>query len=138
MSSDERAIRLEREAVERLHDCLETIRADLQWYWHWGDGEGGYVLAKLADVVREEGHDWPFDRRSRPPQYTKSKISKKLSRRVMERDAYRCVTCGTHIDLCCDHIIPESRGGETSFDNLQTMCRPCNSRKGAKMPEGKQ
>jgi len=61
----------------------------------------------------------------------KVKISRTLSRKVFERDLYRCVTCGTHLDLSCDHIVPESKGGPTTFENLQTMCRPCNSRKGA-------
>lgn len=66
---------------------------------------------------------------------SKRKISPRLSRAVMERDAYRCVTCGTHVDLTCDHIIPESRGGPTSINNLQTMCRPCNLAKGARLPD---
>ncbi len=64
--------------------------------------------------------------------YQKAKISRSLSKQVFERDAYRCVTCGDHMDLCCDHIIPESKGGPTTFENLQAMCRPCNSRKGAR------
>lgn len=62
--------------------------------------------------------------------YQKAKISRSLSKAVFERDAYRCVTCGDHRDLTCDHIIPESKGGPTALENLQTMCRPCNSRKG--------
>lgn len=61
--SNEDDIERERAAVERLHDALEMIRADLQWYWHWGDGHGGYLLSALAAIVREEGYTWPFDRR---------------------------------------------------------------------------
>jgi 5-methylcytosine-specific restriction endonuclease McrA len=123
-------IRRESEAIARLHSALVTIEADLGWYWHWADGEGGYVLDLLQQAVRRRGYIWPGDARggSRAPK--KDKISRKLSRQVMERDEYRCVTCGTHIDLCCDHVVPESKGGPTTFDNLQTMCRPCNSRKG--------
>ena len=65
------------------------------------------------------------------PAYVKKSIPRWLAKRVFERDQYRCVTCNDYIDLCCDHIIPESLGGETVESNLQTMCRPCNSRKGA-------
>lgn len=32
-----------------------------------------------------------------------------------------------------DHIIPESRGGSTSSDNLTLACRPCNRKKGARV-----
>lgn len=53
-----------------------------------------------------------------------------MRKAVWERDEYRCKHCGTHIDLTCDHITPVSRGGETRLSNLQTLCRPCNSRKG--------
>ncbi len=45
---------------------------------------------------------------------------------------YRCVSCGGFKDLTCDHIHPESKGGPTTLDNLQTMCRPCNSKKGVR------
>lgn len=66
------------------------------------------------------------------PARGKAKIPRALAKQVFERDAYRCVTCGGHNDLTCDHVVAESQGGETSFENLQTMCRTCNSRKGAR------
>ena len=65
-----------------------------------------------------------FDPRSRKP------ISNKLRKMVYERDHCRCVTCGATDHLSLDHIIPWSLGGEDTMENLQTMCRSCNSRKG--------
>lgn len=62
----------------------------------------------------------------------KGKIPRSLATKVFERDAYRCVACGGHKNLTCDHILAESKGGKTIFENLQTMCRSCNSRKGAR------
>lgn len=50
---------------------------------------------------------------------------------VYERDGYACVTCGATETLSLDHIKPWSLGGPDTIDNLQTMCRPCNSSKGA-------
>lgn len=50
---------------------------------------------------------------------------------VYERDGHACVTCGSGDDLTLDHVVPWSRGGSDAADNLQTMCRPCNSSKGA-------
>jgi hypothetical protein len=63
--------------------------------------------------------------------YRKAVIPSKLRWAVFQRDGYQCVTCSTHEDLTADHIIPEIEGGETSLGNLQTLCRPCNSRKWA-------
>lgn len=62
----------------------------------------------------------------------KRRIPHGLQRRVHERDAYRCRTCGGFADLTVDHIMPESLGGTIDLDNLQTLCRSCNSRKGAR------
>ena len=75
--------------------------------------------------------DWvlPADT-NKKPFFKKKKISHGLRMKVFERDFYRCVTCKTHLNLTCDHVIPESKGGPTTFENLQTMCKSCNSRKG--------
>ena len=43
-----------------------------------------------------------------------------------------CQWCGTHEDLSIDHIIPVSKGGGHTLDNLQPLCRSCNSSKGRK------
>jgi hypothetical protein len=51
--------------------------------------------------------------------------------KVFRRDHYKCVKCGRHWDLTADHIIAFSKGGQTTFENLQTLCRWCNSQKGA-------
>jgi 5-methylcytosine-specific restriction endonuclease McrA len=36
--------------------------------------------------------------------------------------------------LTFDHVIPRSRGGRTSWDNVVTACGPCNLRKGSRLP----
>lgn len=66
--------------------------------------------------------------------YIKIPIPRSLRTAVFERDAYRCVLCGSWMDLACDHIIPERHGGPTTLENLRCLCRPCNGAKGAKMP----
>jgi 5-methylcytosine-specific restriction endonuclease McrA len=58
----------------------------------------------------------------------------KLTRReIFIRDDFTCQYCGVRShDLTIDHIIPRSRGGGHSWDNLVSACRTCNHRKGGK------
>jgi 5-methylcytosine-specific restriction endonuclease McrA len=53
---------------------------------------------------------------------------------VFKRDGGKCQYCGTHQDLTLDHVLPRSRGGKSSWENLVTACRSCNSRKGDRLP----
>ncbi|NQZ14642.1 MAG: HNH endonuclease [Alphaproteobacteria bacterium] len=53
------------------------------------------------------------------------------------RDGWTCQYCTKPFktnQLTFDHVIPRSRGGKTSWDNIVASCKPCNTRKGAKMP----
>lgn len=59
-------------------------------------------------------------------------IAADVRRAVFDRDK-TCRSCGADHDLSLDHIIPYSRGGPDTVDNLQVLCRPCNSRKGARL-----
>jgi 5-methylcytosine-specific restriction endonuclease McrA len=53
---------------------------------------------------------------------------------ILARDGFRCQYCGSTRHLTIDHIIPRSRGGASSWDNVVTSCAPCNVRKGACLP----
>ena len=60
----------------------------------------------------------------------------RLSRRnVFVRDGHACVYCGDTADLTIDHVLPRSRGGGSSWENLVSCCRPCNLEKGQRTPE---
>ena len=59
-----------------------------------------------------------------------------LSRQnIFKRDGGACQYCGNPRDLTLDHVLPRSRGGKSTWDNLVTACKPCNSRKGDFTPE---
>src|SRR6187455_1908573 len=64
-------------------------------------------------------------------------VQRKISRRALfARDGWRCVYCGTSSGrLTLDHVIPRSRGGESSWENVVTSCAPCNHRKGDRLLE---
>jgi CRISPR/Cas system Type II protein with McrA/HNH and RuvC-like nuclease domain len=55
--------------------------------------------------------------------------------RIFKRDLHQCVYCGSRKNLTIDHVIPKSRGGDNSWNNLVTCCSPCNRKKGDKTPE---
>ena len=51
----------------------------------------------------------------------------KVRRLVLDRDGWRCQTCGKVWRLECDHIIPLEKGGAVyDLANLQTLCRGCH------------
>lgn len=68
-----------------------------------------------------------------PKRYKKQIIGHAVRKKVFERDGYRCKLCDSHLDLQVDHIHPEKLGGTLDLENLQTLCRPCNSSKGARV-----
>jgi 5-methylcytosine-specific restriction endonuclease McrA len=68
----------------------------------------------------------------RIPRNEKRKISR---RAVFARDGYRCQYCGSTARLTVDHVVPKSRGGRSSWDNVVTSCAPCNVRKADRLPE---
>jgi 5-methylcytosine-specific restriction endonuclease McrA len=59
----------------------------------------------------------------------------KLTRKeVFIRDGFTCQYCGRQgNDLTIDHVVPRSRGGAHTWDNLVSACKPCNHRKGGKL-----
>lgn len=95
-------------------------------------GRGEYHLEYIEGCIGRIHDDWLNEHPRPEPVYEKRPIPAGLRRKVFERDGYRCVTCGDWHDLSCDHIIPESKGGPATFENLQTLCRSCNSSKGAR------
>lgn len=59
-----------------------------------------------------------------------------LSRRnVMRRDNFTCQYCSKKTKLTIDHVIPKSRGGADSWENLTTACEKCNVKKGNRTPK---
>ena len=56
---------------------------------------------------------------------------RKITRRaVFARDGWSCQYCGSRGNLTVDHVVPRSKGGVSTWENIVTSCAPCNRRKG--------
>lgn len=141
---DEAQVRIQGENPEsELSAALKVFMQGLAEYERDGGCAVSYSVFEIpklfiADaVLRMLGYptapDPPARKREPAPSgYRKAAISRTLRWAVFKRDGFRCVDCGTQDDLSADHVIPESKGGPTTFDNLKTRCCRCNSRKGVK------
>jgi hypothetical protein len=132
LADDEIGMEQEEESAGRSYGTIRYLAGQIaeqaKPIWHQGDGHGGVVISVLLSEVRARGL------------YTISEdalcrmggegSAGALRRAVLERDAYRCQICGDWHDLTIDHVYPRSKGGQTVLENLQTLCRSCNSRKG--------
>jgi 5-methylcytosine-specific restriction endonuclease McrA len=56
---------------------------------------------------------------------------------IFKRDGMKCIYlgCESNKNLTLDHVIPRSRGGDNTWENLATCCSKCNGRKGDRTPE---
>lgn len=104
------------------------------------------VLLSKADIVIERANrkihsvnnSFPFPSVIKLMTYIKIPFKEvELTRKnIIKRDANKCQYCGKKsIELTIDHIIPKSRGGSDSWENLITACVRCNNRKGNQTPD---
>jgi 5-methylcytosine-specific restriction endonuclease McrA len=97
------------------------------------------VIEDLGKPLRSaaETFVWPHVIRLLSYVRVPKSVQRKISRRALfARDGWRCQYCGTDSGkLTLDHVVPRSRGGESSWENVVTSCAPCNLRKGNRMLE---
>lgn len=84
-----------------------------------------YIIFKITKHFNAKGATGQLSRIVRDTRY----ISPRLRQDVWTKCGGRCVQCKSSSYLEYDHIIPLSRGGATSYGNLQILCRTCNRRK---------
>lgn len=72
--------------------------------------------------------------------YVKLPLSKMIETKpskamIYKRDDNKCQYCGSTRSLTIDHVIPKSKGGGDTWDNLVVACCSCNAKKGDKLLE---
>ena len=60
-------------------------------------------------------------------------IPQNIKDKVWNRDGGKCVQCGSNENIEFDHIIPFSKGGSSTYRNLQILCEKCNRSKSSKI-----
>jgi 5-methylcytosine-specific restriction endonuclease McrA len=102
------------------------------------------ILAEKADLVEDDGAVMRSASVTVPrpsvirlrymvkvPYVRRSSLSR---RAVFARDDYRCQYCGERADSI-DHVLPRSRGGPHTWENVAAACRPCNLTKRDRTPD---
>jgi hypothetical protein len=79
----------------------------------------------------DEQWQWQ-ERRNKESASKKPKIPLSIRLKVFTRDGGKCLCCGAQDNLHCGHIVAHSKGGSIDLENLQTLCRSCNSKMGTK------
>lgn len=64
------------------------------------------------------------------PSIRKRTFRGKFKKRILDRDNNQCILCSERDQLTLQHVRPHSKGGETSFRNLVTLCASCNQKLG--------
>jgi hypothetical protein len=128
------------EGVTACRLCGDSSEAAQEWIYRYGHAVPGADVCSPCAVrivnafSMEHSGAWatypnqPIESPSK-----KARVTQGLRMAVFERDEFRCKHCGTQKSLSIDHVHPESKGGPTTFENLQTLCRSCNSKKKAKV-----
>jgi len=115
--------------LNQLQSCSFLVRYDV----------GGKKFIQVENFVKHQDPHYKEKKSEIPPipgreDFIKATgVTRSTKQRILERDNYRCQVCGSTDGLCIDHIVPASRGGDSSDDNLQVLCISCNTKKGNKL-----
>lgn len=111
-------VSFKRAIVLVLNDKATVLAADVEHpvFGSFGSVERPSVILLTRYVRIPSGRAVPVSRRG-----------------VLRRDNHRCAYCG-HSASTIDHVLPRSRGGKDSWENLVACCLRCNNEKGDRTP----
>lgn len=99
------------------------------------------IIESFPDkVIRSQHQSYPFPKAIKLRQYVhvrwtgKARDIKPSKTHVLARDLFTCIYCGSYADTI-DHIIPKSRRGPETWENLGAACFSCNNVKGDRTPQ---
>ncbi|AEP09964.1 HNH endonuclease [Micavibrio aeruginosavorus] len=112
--------------------------------WSWQDAikaifrESVVVVSEYERVISSPSHQMRLPSVLALKEYVPMERAPAFTRfNVFLRDGFECQYCGDTFrtqELTFDHVIPRSRGGRTTWDNIVTACQGCNLAKGSMTP----
>lgn len=102
----------------------------------WSDKTYNYKQLLFFYEIAQKNKE-QRDIRSGQIEYERSLMTPTLRYEILRRDNFRCQICGSNaqdgVKLHIDHIVPVSKGGHTTQDNLRVLCDRCNFGKSNKL-----
>jgi 5-methylcytosine-specific restriction endonuclease McrA len=113
--------------------------------WSWQDAvkaifrDSVMVVSEYERVVRSSSEEMRLPSVLALKEYVTASHTPAFTRfNVFLRDHWQCQYCGGSFDtpsLTFDHVIPRSRGGRTTWENIVAACKDCNLAKGSMLPD---
>jgi len=116
----ERYLKMREKIIQRMREYTERNREKVREI-------NRKAQARYRKTEKGRWSKRVYEYRKRNPKI--GKIDKKQWEEKLKRLGGKCQMCGSTEDITIDHIIPLSKGGTNHIDNLQPLCRRCNSRK---------
>ncbi|HLJ48716.1 MAG TPA: HNH endonuclease [Bryobacteraceae bacterium] len=135
-------------SLDRLHKPVLVLNASYEPINVCAARRALVLVLKGVASAEELSHHFVHSARQQTPMPSVIRLleyrriphqTRALSRKnILMRDRYTCQYCHRTLpsaELTLDHVVPRSRAGETTWENLVACCHPCNNRKGSRTPE---
>lgn len=109
-------IKMEPDDPQRIIYLLNSFLEGRSAYAHYGENDLPF---------------WRMEIKKRQSTNQRKPIPTSVKKAVWKRDGGKCVSCGSDVDLEYDHIIPVAKGGSSTIQNIQILCKKCNRKKSA-------
>ena len=127
------------EGNEKNRDLDDIIKEVTEFYNHIKND----LVLIFDDMVRVEKlidglQLIPYEELTNVDDFEEEKVKRpsipqNIKDKVWNRDGGKCVQCGSNENIEFDHIIPFSKGGSSTYRNLQILCQKCNRSKSSKI-----